>query len=80
MMKVRKPDDGTRRYHVHRRPRGHRRRFALAAPVVGLAAALLGSVPALAAGASYQVGPVTDVSSCGGQNAEVEQAVDPKLG
>src|SRR5258707_7576941 len=30
--------------------------------------------------ASYQVGPITDVSSCSGQNAEVEQAVDPKLG
>src|SRR5258708_19370926 len=30
--------------------------------------------------ASYQVGPITDVSSCSGQNAEVEQAVDPQLG
>src|SRR5260221_2094498 len=30
--------------------------------------------------ATYQVGPITDVSTCGGQNAEVEQAVDPKLG
>ncbi len=37
--------------------------------------------PAAAAGsASYQVGPITDVSSCAGQNAEVEQAVDPQLG
>src|SRR5216683_1559278 len=30
--------------------------------------------------ASVQVGPISDVSSCSGQNAEVEQAVDPKLG
>ncbi len=30
--------------------------------------------------ATYQVGPITDVSGCGGQNAEVEQAVDPRLG
>jgi hypothetical protein len=29
---------------------------------------------------AYQVGPVTDVSTCGGQNAEVEQAVNPRLG
>lgn len=34
-----------------------------------------------ASAATYAVGPVTDVSaSCSGQNAEVEQAVDPKLG
>jgi hypothetical protein len=41
-------------------------------------------VLATAGGASastYAVGPVTDVSApCPGQNAEVEQAVDPKLG
>jgi hypothetical protein len=30
--------------------------------------------------AGYQVGPITDISACGGQNAEVEQAVDAKLG
>ena len=30
--------------------------------------------------AKYQVGPITDVSTCGGQNAEVEQAVDVRLG
>lgn len=29
---------------------------------------------------SYRSGPVTDVSTCSGQNAEVEQAVDRKLG
>jgi len=40
------------------------------------------SAGAAAAGpaAAYQVGPITDVSACGGQNAEVEQAVDAKLG
>ncbi len=30
--------------------------------------------------ATYQVGPITRVSTCGGQNAEVEQAVDARLG
>ena len=30
--------------------------------------------------AGYQAGPISDVSACGGQNAEVEQAVDAKLG
>jgi hypothetical protein len=34
----------------------------------------------VAAGATYSVGPISDVSTCGGQNAEVEQAVDAKLG
>ena len=38
------------------------------------------AAPAAGPAASYQVGPITDVSSCSGQNAEVEQAVDPKLG
>jgi hypothetical protein len=38
------------------------------------------AVVATAPTASYQVGPITDVSSCGGQNAEVEQAADRKLG
>jgi hypothetical protein len=43
------------------------------------AALLVAAAPASAA--TYGVGPVTDLSaSCGGQNAEVEQAVDPKLG
>ena len=40
------------------------------------AATATGTGPATA----YQVGPITDVSRCGGQNAEVEQAVDPRLG
>jgi hypothetical protein len=39
------------------------------------AAAVAGS-----AAATYQVGPITGISACGGQNAEVEQAVDAKLG
>jgi hypothetical protein len=37
--------------------------------------------PALASAATYTVGPISDISaSCSGQNAEVEQAVDPKSG
>src|SRR5947207_6673200 len=50
--------------------------------VLGLcAAALFTATPALAAGPQYNIGPVTDISaSCSSQNAEVEQAVDPKLG
>ena len=50
------------------------------AAAVGAPAA--GAVSAAAAGtaADYQVGPISDVSACGGQNAEVEQAVDAKLG
>ena len=48
-------------------------------------AAVAGPAGAIAAvpaghGASFQIGPITDVSACGGQNAEVEQAVDPTLG
>jgi hypothetical protein len=44
--------------------------------------AVLGAAPAAAAPtATYAIGPVADVSgSCAGQNAEVEQAVDAKLG
>jgi hypothetical protein len=42
--------------------------------------ALFGATPAFGAGATYGVGPVTDVSACAGQNAEVEQATDPTLG
>ncbi len=41
------------------------------------------AVPATArgSGTTYSVGPITDVSaSCSGQNAEVEQAVDARLG
>src|SRR2546430_10749500 len=36
---------------------------------------------ALGAGPTYIVGPISDLSgSCSGQNAEVEQTVDPMLG
>jgi hypothetical protein len=41
------------------------------------------TTPALGAGTTYSIGPISDVSassSCTGDNAEVEQAVDPKLG
>jgi hypothetical protein len=54
----------------------------IAKVLVGIAAsaALFGATPALSASTSYTIGPVNDVSaSCSGQNAEVEQAVDPKL-
>src|SRR3954463_1408197 len=38
-------------------------------------------VAGAATGATYGISPVTDISaSCSGQNAEVEQAVDPRLG
>ena len=45
-------------------------------------ACLLIATPAIGAGTTYTVGPVNDVSatSCTGGNAEVLQAVDPKLG
>jgi hypothetical protein len=47
--------------------------------VTGGALVLWLASPALAA--TYAVGPISDLStSCSGQNAEVEQAVDPKLG
>jgi hypothetical protein len=54
------------------------RRIAMVTTVLVVAAC--SQAPA-AAGASYSVAPVTDVSaSCSGQNAEVEQAVDQRLG
>jgi hypothetical protein len=43
---------------------------------MGTTSAGAASAPA----ATYQRGPITDVSTCGGQNAEVEQAVDARLG
>jgi hypothetical protein len=60
-------------------------RPARIASVVALAAAIAaggaGSAAATGAAASaYRVGPVSDVSACGGQNAEVEQAVDARRG
>ncbi|HEX6524659.1 MAG TPA: sialidase family protein [Streptosporangiaceae bacterium] len=51
----------------------------LSAVVLAAAAGTASAANAKTA-ASYQAGPITDVSSCGGQNAEVEQAVDPQLG
>ena len=49
--------------------------------VVVAAAAVIGiGSPALAAGGRYVLGPVTQVSTCAGQNAEVEQAVDTGRG
>ena len=42
---------------------------------------MFAATPALGAGTTYTIGPVVDVSApCAGQNAEVEQAVDPALG
>src|SRR5437763_13377125 len=50
--------------------------------VVACCAVLAGATPATAAVAPpYSVSPITNLSaSCAGQNAEVEQATDPKLG
>lgn len=50
--------------------------LATATSTAGAAGTARAAVPA----ATYQVGPITDVSSCAGQNAEVEQAVDTRLG
>ena len=56
---------------------------ALSAMIVAAAFGTAGAADAAGAAgpaATYQVGPITDISPCAGQNAEVEQAVDPKLG
>ncbi len=48
--------------------------------LLGVVALALGT-PAFGAASGYTPGPVSDLSaSCSGQNAEVEQAVDPTLG
>jgi hypothetical protein len=62
--------------------RGFRTVTTVTVIALGAAAApgAAGAVMAVGAHATYLVGPITDVSTCGGQNAEVEQAVDPKLG
>jgi hypothetical protein len=52
----------------------------LAASVRAPAAGAAGAAAVAGPSAAYQVGPITDVSTCAGQNAEVEQAVDPRLG
>ena len=49
---------------------------AVGVPAAGAAGVAAAGGPA----AGYRVGPISDVSACGGQNAEVEQAVDAKLG
>ena len=57
------------------------RRVRLIAILGGLAAAFAQPAGVLAASASYSVGPISNLTtSCAGQNAEVEQAVDPALG
>src|SRR5213595_656041 len=59
-----------------------RARIALVGALVGLAFAFI-ATPVLGAGTAYSIGPVSDVSApsaCTGDNAEVEQAVDSKLG
>jgi hypothetical protein len=46
-----------------------------------VAVVLFAATAAFGSGATYSVGPITDVSaSCAGQNAEVEEAADPSLG
>src|SRR2546430_15072144 len=46
--------------------------------VLPIPAAPLTITAALGAGPTYSVGPISDLSgSCSGQNAEVEQTVDP---
>jgi hypothetical protein len=58
----------------------YRGRIAMPAAVL-VAAVLAIATPAFGAGTTYTIGPVTDISaSCSGQNAEVQQAVDPALG
>jgi hypothetical protein len=58
-----------------------RRLIAAAFGAVAGLALLMNAGPASAATTSYTPSPITNVSaSCNGQNAEVEQATDPKLG
>jgi hypothetical protein len=70
---------------MSRRTRGFRVITALSAIILATAVGTTAAGVAAAATvpgpvAAYQVGPITDVSTCSGQNAEVEQAVDAKLG
>jgi hypothetical protein len=69
---------------MSRRTQGFRVLTALSAVIlatsVGTSAGVAGAVTVAGPVATYQVGPITDVSTCGGQNAEVEQAVDAKIG
>ena len=60
--------------------RARRARFGVVA-LAGVVVALPGPVSAQALGITYAVGPISNVSaSCSGQNAEVEQAADGRLG
>jgi|SRR5215470_7320490 len=60
--------------------RARRARFGVVA-LAGVVVALPGPVSAQALGITYAVGPISNVSaSCSGQNAEVEQAADVRLG
>lgn len=52
----------------------------LTAAVGMTAAGVAGAATVAEPVAASQAGPITDVSTCSGQNAEVEQAVDAKLG
>jgi hypothetical protein len=53
----------------------------IGASIPALAALAAGPSPALAASVGYKVGAITEISArCGGQNAEVEGAVDPVRG
>src|SRR5437870_10026772 len=62
------------------RERMSRSRIASVAGLGGMAL-VFAATPALGAGTTYGVGPIADISaSCSGQNAEVEQAADVKLG
>jgi hypothetical protein len=54
--------------------------ITLATAMGAATASAAGGAPAAAPDGAYQVGPITDISTCGGQNAEVEQAVDARLG
>src|SRR5438270_8360848 len=55
-----------------------RNRVLLVVPRSMAALALISLAAAAACGSTYSVGPITNISSsCSGQNAEVEQAVDP---
>src|SRR5256885_6937703 len=70
-------DERGRRSMVGRVNRG---RIVKGVAAVGVAL-LFGATPAFGSTPTYNVGPIANVSvSCAGQNAEVEQAVDSKLG
>ena len=63
-----------------RLPRHHRAERVGLATAIGPAAAAADPATATGPATAYQVGPITDISTCGGQNAEVEQAADAKQG